>query len=70
MIIGFVCIGVAALGVSASYSLEHGINYFFGYASSIFLLVFVAIGSCYLILSNNVADDFSKECATQTGLAF
>ena len=70
VIISFLCIIVACLGVSATYSLEHAHCYFYGYGNSIFFMVFVSVASCYAILSSRIADDFSKECSTKTGLAY
>ena len=70
MLISFTCIIVASMGIATAYSLEHHIAYLFGYASSVFFLVFVAVACCYAALSNRIVGDFAKECGTRTGIAF
>ena len=64
VIISFLCIIVACLGVLASHSLEHAHSYFFGFGSSIFFMLFVSVACCYLMLYSRIADDFSKECSS------
>ena len=70
MLISFTCIIVASMGIATAYSLEHHIAYLFGYASSVFFLVFVAVACCYAALSNRIVGDFAKECGTRSGIAF
>ena len=70
VLISFACVIVASLGIATAYSLEHHMSYFFGYSSSIFFLIFVAVACCYASLSNRIVSDFSKECATRTGIAY
>ena len=70
VICAFACIIIGSIGISAVYSMEHGISYIFGYASSVLMLIFVAVASSYLILSSRIIQDFKFECETSTGLAY
>jgi hypothetical protein len=45
-------------------------TYIFGYFSLLMFLVFGAIGSSMVILSNNITSDFDKECVANTGIAY
>jgi len=45
-------------------------TYLFGYFSFLMFLIFGAMGVSMVILSNNVAADFDKECIANTGHAY
>jgi len=60
--ISFYTVVVGALGIAAGYSAEHCMTYFYGYANVILALLFFAMAVSFKVLSNNVEDDFMKEC--------
>ena len=68
--VSFLIIMASAFGVSAAFSGDHCVTYLFGYFSLLMFLTFGAIGTSIVVLKNRLVDDFDKECASKTGVAY